>query len=66
MASGTDRNLVDGSFPKTYDLSSNGIAGPIVLRTSDVDLDRIRYGLELMAALQTGPCASVEGRVTSV
>lgn len=60
--SGTDRNLVDGSFPKTYDLSSNGISGPIVLRTNDVDLDRIRYGLELMAALQTGPGASVEAR----
>ncbi len=60
--SGVERNLVNGSFPRTYDVSSNGVSGPIALRTSDLDLNKIRYGLELMGAVQLGPGTSVEAR----
>lgn len=58
----SNRNLVTGEFPRTYDVSSDGVAGPTVLRTSDLDLDKMRYGLELMAALQFGPGANIEVR----
>lgn len=43
-------------------ISTNGIAGAPVLRASDLDLDRIRYGLELMAAIQVGVGSNIEGR----
>ncbi len=56
------RNMMDGSFPRTYNISSNGIGGPIVLRSDDVSLDKMRYGLELMGAIQLGPGSSVEAR----
>ena len=36
--------------------------GNPVLRASDLDLDKMRYGLELIAALQTGPGSNLEAR----
>jgi hypothetical protein len=60
--SSPERNMVNGGFPTTYDVSSYGISGPIALRTSDLEMDKMRYGLELMAALQLGPGSSVEAR----
>ena len=49
--------------PATGDvLSTQGIAGTPVLRASDIDLDRIRYGLELIAAIQVGVGSNIEAR----
>lgn len=58
----SQRDPVTGAFPRTFDVSRDGISGPVVMRTSDLDLEKMRYGLELMAALQLGPGSSVEAR----
>jgi Putative beta barrel porin-7 (BBP7) len=36
--------------------------GPAALRVSSLDLDKVRYGLELIGNIQTGPGANVEVR----
>ncbi len=56
------RDPVTGVFATTQAVSTNGVAGPVVLSTSEVDLDKMRFGLELIGALQLGPGASVEAR----
>ena len=58
----SDRNLVTGEFARSQLVSTNGIAGTPVLSTSDLDMGKMRYGLELIAALQLGPGSSVEAR----
>lgn len=58
----SERNPQDGTYPPTYKVSTNGISGPTVLSTSDLSLDKMRYGLELIGAIQLGPGSSVEAR----
>lgn len=41
-------------------VTSQGISGPRVLSANDVDLNKLRYGLALTAALQVGPGGSLE------
>lgn len=58
----TSERNPDGTFPPTYKVSTNGISGPTVLSTSDLSLDKMRYGLELIGAIQLGPGSNVEAR----
>lgn len=41
-------------------LASQGIGGPIILRTNDLQLDDTEWGLNLLVAVQVGPGGSVE------
>jgi hypothetical protein len=43
-------------------ISTQGIGGTPVLRTTDLDMDRMRYGLELIAGIQVGPGSNIEVR----
>lgn len=56
------QNPVTGEFFTTDLISTEGINGTPALRTSDLDMDQIRYGLELIAALQLGPGSNLEVR----
>ncbi|MCA9129930.1 MAG: BBP7 family outer membrane beta-barrel protein [Planctomycetales bacterium] len=56
------RDPVTGVFARSQVVSTDGISGPVMLRTDQLSLDRVRYGLELIAALQTGPGSNVEAR----
>ncbi len=58
----TIQDIQTGAFLPTTAISSNGINGPIVLRSTDVDAGRLRFGLEAIANVQTGPGANVEVR----
>ncbi len=55
---------VMGNFLPTTIVSRNGqgLAAPVALRTTDLDLDSMEWGLELIAALQVGPGANLEAR----
>lgn len=41
-------------------LSSTGVAGPTALSTDQTDLNKLRFGLAVTAALQVGPASSIE------
>lgn len=56
------QNNVTGAFDRTTLISTDGIAGTPALSTTSLDLDKMRYGLELIANLQTGPGANLEAR----
>ncbi len=49
-------------FETTDVISTLGVSGTPVLRTTDLDLDRLRYGLEIVGNIQTGPGSNVEVR----
>ncbi len=51
-----------GEFATSNILSATGISGPATLVSTDLSFDRMRYGLELLANLQTGPGANLEAR----
>lgn len=53
---------VTGAFGRTNLVSTNGVNGTPVLFSTDVSADRLRYGLEAIANLQTGPGAQLEFR----
>lgn len=64
-----DRDLVTGAFATSTVVSQNGNTIPLptapltdALSTTQLDLDKIRYGLELIGAIQLGPGTSVEAR----
>ncbi|MEO8270108.1 MAG: BBP7 family outer membrane beta-barrel protein [Aureliella sp.] len=57
-----DRNMTTGEFARSHLVSTNGISGTPVLSTSELDLSKMRYGLELIGAIQLGPGSSVEAR----
>ncbi|MEZ6079510.1 MAG: hypothetical protein R3C56_28705, partial [Pirellulaceae bacterium] len=57
-----NRNLTTGEFARSHLVSRNGVSGTPVLSTSDLNLDKMRYGLELIGALQLGPGSNVEAR----
>lgn len=56
------RDPVTGVFDTTEVLSSFGVAGTPALSTSNLDMDKMRYGLEAIANLQTGVGANLEFR----
>ncbi len=56
------QNRNTGEFLRSHLVSIDGANGNQVLRTSDLDLDNMRYGLELIGALQLGPGSNVEAR----
>ena len=56
------QNLITGEFARDNRISSSGISGPIVLQSTQLDLNRIRYGLELAARLQLGVGSNLEAR----
>ena len=45
---------------QNIDLASQGIGGPIILSTDDLQLDDAEWGLNLLVAVQVGPGGSVE------
>lgn len=45
---------------QNINLSSQGIGGPIILSTDDLQLDQTEWGLNLLVAVQVGPGGSVE------
>lgn len=49
-------------FEETDIVSTLGISGTPVLRTTDLNFDELRYGLELIGNIQTGPGSNVEVR----
>lgn len=53
---------VTGQFAKSSLVTTDGISGTPVLSTQDLDVNNMQFGLELIAALQTGPGASIEAR----
>lgn len=53
---------ITGVAARSDVMSTQGISGTPVLRTTDLDLDRMRYGLELIASLQVGAGTSIEAR----
>jgi hypothetical protein len=57
-----NRNRTTGEFARSHLVSRNGVSGTPVLSTSDLNLDKMRYGLELIGALQLGPGSNVEAR----
>jgi hypothetical protein len=56
------QDIVTGAFAQTTLISTLGQAGTPVLYSTDVDANKMRYGLEAIANMQTGPGASVEVR----
>jgi hypothetical protein len=56
------QDIQTGVFLPTTVLSTNGVNGPVVLRSTDVDASKTRFGLEVVANLQTGPGAQIEAR----
>jgi hypothetical protein len=52
--------LQRSSDPANFQFSSEGISGPSVLSSSDVELDSMRAGLSLLLNLQTGPGSNLE------
>jgi len=59
---GSDRDPVTGAFFRESRVSSNGISGPIVLQSTQLDMSNMRYGLELAARLQLGVVSALEAR----
>jgi hypothetical protein len=57
-----DQDPVTGAFATTNLLSTNGIAGLPVLRSTDVDANELRFGLEAIASMQVGPGSNIEAR----
>ncbi|MCA9132443.1 MAG: BBP7 family outer membrane beta-barrel protein, partial [Planctomycetales bacterium] len=58
----SSRDPVTGQFATSDIVSLNGTSGPPVIRSTDLDLDKIRYGLELVANVQVGAGSNVEAR----
>ncbi len=58
----SEQDPVTGAFGSTTLLSTIGQAGTPALFSTDVDANKVRYGLEAIANLQTGPGANVEVR----
>ena len=58
----SDQDPVTGVFGSTTLLSTIGPAGAPALFSTDVDANKVRYGLEAIANVQTGPGANVEVR----
>ena len=58
----SDQDPVTGVFASTTLISTIGQAGTPALFSTDVDANKIRYGLEAIANLQTGPGANIEAR----
>lgn len=56
------QDLATGAFASSDVISTNGINGTPVLRSTDVGADKLRYGLEAIGNIQTGPGAHVEVR----
>lgn len=57
-----DQDIVTGAFAQTTLISTLGQAGVPVLFSTDVDAQDLRFGLEAIANVQTGPGANVEVR----
>lgn len=57
------QDLTTGQFERSFLISTDGTGtGTPRLRTNDLDLDRIRYGAEIIANLQTGVGSNLEAR----
>lgn len=59
---GTQRDPVTGEFFRDSRISSIGVGGPIVLQSSQLDLEDMRFGLEIAARLQLGVASAFEAR----
>ncbi len=56
------QNLTTGQFQVSDLISQDSVNTATTLRSSDLSLDRIRYGLEIIANLQTGVGSNLEAR----
>ena len=56
------QDITTGQFIRSNLISTDGINGTPVLRSTDLSLDLIRYGLEVVANVQTGVGANLEAR----
>lgn len=56
------QDIVTGEFGRTTLISTIGQNGTPTLFSTDVDANQLRYGLEAIANVQTGPGANVEVR----
>ena len=57
-----EQNIVTGAFGQTTLISTIGQNGTPALYSTDVSANKMRYGLEAIANVQTGPGANVEVR----
>jgi hypothetical protein len=57
-----DQDMVTGAFATTTLISTDGPGGVPALYSTDVDANKLRYGLELIGNIQTGAGANVEVR----
>lgn len=56
------QDVTTGQFGRSTLISTDGVSGTPALNTTDLDLEKMRYGLEIIANLQTRAGSNLEAR----